>query len=351
MEKPYSIYKIINTDYESYFIGANTEKGFVLSRDFNKEEGNLDKLTIIKGGPGTGKSTLMKKISSSSEGSIQYFCSSDPDSLDGVEYTLDGKRCAVCDGTAPHVVEMGLPGAVSEIINLSEYWKSSYLQSNREIIAELSNKKSECFKGAYTYLKSASEVQKAILKISLKVCDTDKLKSAVTRLIGRYKINKGVPRTVYTEAFSMKGCFALDTFFKTANEVYYLKDYFGVSSVYLSTLKRKLDEMGAEYTAIMSPVNTEEISGIYLNFAKVFITHGNYDALPVEGKSINLKRFVLPTASNYRNRYSMGVRCHNTLLKGAADYLARAREYHYELEKIYVKSMNFKRIDKLSEKL
>ena len=33
----------------------------------------------------------------------KLWCSSDPDSLDGV--FIPEKHCSVCDGTAPHVVE------------------------------------------------------------------------------------------------------------------------------------------------------------------------------------------------------------------------------------------------------
>lgn len=47
--------KIIN-----YYACANSARGFVSFFDGNIK--GLDKLYILKGGPGTGKSTLMKKI-------------------------------------------------------------------------------------------------------------------------------------------------------------------------------------------------------------------------------------------------------------------------------------------------
>jgi ABC-type lipoprotein export system ATPase subunit len=47
--------KILN-----YYAGGNTAKGFYNLYDSALED--LDKLFILKGGPGTGKSTLMKTI-------------------------------------------------------------------------------------------------------------------------------------------------------------------------------------------------------------------------------------------------------------------------------------------------
>lgn len=71
-----------------YFLGANGPKGFVsLYREFcSPDSGNF--LWVIKGGPGCGKSTFMKKIGKAAEDAgldVEYvLCSSDPDSLDGV---------------------------------------------------------------------------------------------------------------------------------------------------------------------------------------------------------------------------------------------------------------------------
>ena len=57
------------------------------------------------------------------------WCSSDPDSLDGI--VLKKRRIALLDGTAPHVVDPQNPGAVDEILNLGEYWVSDEIRAQR----------------------------------------------------------------------------------------------------------------------------------------------------------------------------------------------------------------------------
>ena len=74
---------------KKYFIGANTSRGFINYGDEIFED--LRKLYVIKGGPGTGKSTFMKRFASKAEEKgynvEYYYCSSDPSSLDGVVVT------------------------------------------------------------------------------------------------------------------------------------------------------------------------------------------------------------------------------------------------------------------------
>lgn len=87
-----------------FFLGANTPQGFV-SR-FDQLADPLDgwREFVIKGGPGTGKSTLMKRIANQAEKHCEHIelihCSSDADSLDGV--ILHDVKTSIADGTSPH---------------------------------------------------------------------------------------------------------------------------------------------------------------------------------------------------------------------------------------------------------
>lgn len=86
------------------FLGANSRKGFYsLYEELASPEAG-DFLWVIKGGPGCGKSTFMKRIGKAAEAAgerVEYIhCSGDPDSLDGV--WLPDRKLGYVDGTAPH---------------------------------------------------------------------------------------------------------------------------------------------------------------------------------------------------------------------------------------------------------
>ena len=86
------------------FPGGNTAKGFYSYYDqiIGTE---ATRLFIIKGGPGVGKSSFMKKIAQDmTEKGYDvelHQCSSDNGSLDGV--VIPALKIAMIDGTAPHV--------------------------------------------------------------------------------------------------------------------------------------------------------------------------------------------------------------------------------------------------------
>ena len=89
---------------QSYFLGGVTAGGF--RTRFSEQIQQPGFYTyILKGGPGTGKSTLMKRVAAAFDGEpiSLYHCSSDESSLDAV--VLEDRGVVIVDGTAPHVFE------------------------------------------------------------------------------------------------------------------------------------------------------------------------------------------------------------------------------------------------------
>ena len=86
-----------------FFLGANSEEGFFSLYD-QLLGGRLDDLMILKGGPGCGKSTFMRRVGAAMERAgervVYINCSGDPDSLDAAIF-LD-RNAAIVDGTSPH---------------------------------------------------------------------------------------------------------------------------------------------------------------------------------------------------------------------------------------------------------
>ena len=86
-----------------FFLGANSAEGFYGLYE-QLLDAKLYDLIILKGGPGCGKSTFMRRTTAAMEErgleSVYIHCSGDPDSLDGVIFPAIGT--AIVDGTAPH---------------------------------------------------------------------------------------------------------------------------------------------------------------------------------------------------------------------------------------------------------
>ena len=139
-----------------FFLGANTAKGFYSAYESFADERNGDFVWYIKGGPGNGKSTFMKRVAEAAEQRgerVEYaFCSGDPDSLDGIY--LPERKTAYVDATAPHVQEPMLPGAAGRYIDLSAYYRPR-TGWDREQIAALFEAYREQYRRACGYFDAA----------------------------------------------------------------------------------------------------------------------------------------------------------------------------------------------------
>ena len=143
-----------------YFPGNNTPLGFFSYYKHILGQREANKIICMKGGPGTGKSTFMKRIGehfAKLDENIDYLhCSADENSLDGV--VLKDRKIAVIDGTSPHMTDPITPGAVDKIINLGEFWNEEGLQLNKEEIIDLNEACSRWYRIAYNYLNAAKSV-------------------------------------------------------------------------------------------------------------------------------------------------------------------------------------------------
>lgn len=140
------------------FPGNNSTRGFYSY--YAQCLKGMEQIYILKGGPGTGKSSLMKGLGKrfQREGFVteHWLCSSDPASLDGL--ILPKEKIAVVDGTAPHIVEPRYPGAVETLIPLGECWEDTLLKKAKARIILLTDRISAAFAEAYRHTAEIGKI-------------------------------------------------------------------------------------------------------------------------------------------------------------------------------------------------
>ena len=189
----------------SYFAGANTTKGFVSY--YRQIFGEPERIYVIKGGSGTGKSRLMKEIADEAEKKereVEYFyCSFDPASLDGI--IIDGSL-AVIDGTAPHVYEPTIVGIKENLVDLGAFWDEEVLRARGEEIKESLKAKKQCFKYAYSYLSVIGAIDRAKSNMIDKYINRDRIGANAADLLSEIKPpKKGKSGIRIVSALGMKG--------------------------------------------------------------------------------------------------------------------------------------------------
>lgn len=334
-----------------YFAAANSCNGFVSF--FDDIYKNVNRLYIIKGGPGTGKSKLMRDIANEAcnkDYTVEYFyCSSDPYSLDGIIIT--DLNLGVVDGTAPHIRDPKFPGICEEIVNVGDFWKLNSLNAKRDIIREIINKKADLYESTYHYLAAADEVDCQIKSLTRNAIDYDKMTAAVKRLTKNIKSGSGYRKEIrILDAISVEGEVNLPTFYDVAEHNYIIHDNYNTAYIILRELLCMAKIKNQPAYVSYSPLNPEFETALYLpELSMSFTLSNDYGA---DDKIINMERFVdSDYIKQHKNKIKFGRRCYKALIEGALEYLSEIKELHTELEAIYTAAMDFKRKEDFTKKL
>ncbi|QHS23632.1 hypothetical protein GWK91_11995 [Virgibacillus sp. MSP4-1] len=165
----------------NYYASGNTAKGFYDL--FDETLNRLERIYILKGGPGTGKSTLMKKIGEAwgSAYELEYIhCSADYGSIDGV--IIPDLKLGIVDGTAPHVIEPKYPGVIDEYVHLGDAWDSMQLRKHKEEIFQVKDQIKACYDDAYRLMAEALSIHDDWERIYIKNLSPEKARNLTDRL-------------------------------------------------------------------------------------------------------------------------------------------------------------------------
>ena len=193
-----------------FFLGTNSPIGFVSRFDQITNARTLDKVYVLKGGPGSGKSTLMKKVAEAAmpyTEELEYIhCASDVDSLDAV--IVPGLGSAIADGTPPHPIEPKYPGVFEQIIASGDCWDVKKLSTERDRVIELSDNISGLHKQAGRYLAAASALVGDNARTAAQCTDMEKVRMTAERIASRTFKNqhrKGTERVRFLSTVTNKG--------------------------------------------------------------------------------------------------------------------------------------------------
>ncbi len=347
---------------EGYFLGSSGKNGFFSC--FNqltpKIEGQYT--YIIKGGPGTGKSSLMRKIADNLEEKDidceRIYCSSDPDSLDGVIFP--SLRVSICDGTSPHTLDPDYPGATGEIVNLGDCWNKEILLGNKEKIIELTDKNKACHQRSRRFIESAFSIFCDGEKICRDCLDENRLMRYASRVSSRHfkkpRGKIGMEKTRLLDAITPKGYYFIsDTVNMLCDEKIVFEDDFGIAASKLIGEIRSY-ALASGFSVISSTCIGREKAIRHIIIKELSLGFFTADKLCslniIPTKTVSLRRFYsVSEISAHKARLSFAKKAANELLNEAVSALKNAKSVHDELEKCYVDAMDFEKISQITDTL
>lgn len=345
---------------EVYFLGAMTTNGF--STDFGKIIADEKIFTyILKGGAGTGKSSLMKKIAEvfeNSEHIERYYCSSDPNSLDAI--VIRGLNVAIVDGTSPHVFDPIVPGVRQKIINLGDYWDEEKLKTNEKAIADVTFANKSMLARAKRFSSAVSNIYSDTYQIGSDCMMSDKLDSFIERFKKKIlgKKGSGIGEKTYRQLTALTE-YGFLTFTETLEDyldIYYLSDeYYAVTNYLITVLADEATLRGYNVIVCLSQMfNNTSYEHLLIPELGIALVSGDgigqKDLL--NSKNLNLTRFYDKKLISQRKvRLKMNKSACKDLTEEAVRTIRMAKEIHDEIENFYISAMDFEKINLITEKI
>lgn len=345
-----------------FFLGATTPKGFVgyANELYDADEGW--QVYLIKSGPGTGKSTLMRRIYEqmnilSVETEI-LCCSSDPQSLDGVRCpTL--KLC-ILDATAPHVVEPCYWGAVEQIVPLAVCMDETQLHAQTTSVLAATRRNRELHKQCRKYIQAASALLHENRHIGTAALNEHKVHRLAARIAGQeFESTGNVGRQThrFLSAITPEGPI---TFYETLQtlcpRIYSVEDSTGAaSSMLLSDLAQRAQQAGIDTIVCPCPLAPDDGPEHLLlpTIGVAFTVSNTFHSVdfPVY-RRIHATRFMDNEQLHAKRQIqSFNRRAARELLEQAQALAAQAKTVHDEMEQYSIAAMDWEQARRMGDRL
>ena len=322
-----------------YFPGGNTSKGFINLFEFiTPPWDKSDFKYILKGGPGVGKNTLMKKaaaFASSAGYTVEEFrCASDPDSLDAVR--IIEKGVVILDGTAPHIIDPKLPGANDIIVDIGFFKDKELLKSKEERLKRLQRENKIHYDFAYSYLSSAFNIKSALVKSIENLVDKELIYDTLLNVLINVNETGKETRYLFSKTYTPEGL--IDVEEKLTKE-YKTYIFSGLSGYFVMKAALSLLE-NVRKTVFYDPLFTDTANLILIKDTKIALS---WD---INGKE-NPEFADVQSKKELKEIFDLS----EQLEKKAINELSKAKSLHDEIEKLYKVHVDFEKVTKRSEEL
>jgi len=327
---------------KSFFPGSNTCRGFHGYFDELLPREETQRAYMIKGGPGVGKSTLMKRLGAAWEKQGRdveyYWCSGDPQSLDAV--IADGRM--LMDGTAPHVIDPTLPGAADGIVNLGVCLNETVMAVHREEALRLGSEISRCYARAYRYLSGADAAWRDSAAIYQQAVDYGALINLRMELMHYLQGAPGRTQRLYAQSITCKGVMS-HVQSLVCEDMICLDLPFGFDAdCILRPLSLHLSAQGAGYRAFMQALDGKRHAHI-VSGERAVVTFVE------KGKPVRTLPFDEHILRREHDALAFNRAAYDLMLRQAVESLHTANEKHDALERLYMDAMDYRRLEEMAE--
>lgn len=344
-----------------FFLGANTPQGFCGYHHELYDGRDGWRAYLIKSGPGTGKSSLMKRILAdlASQGveTEALFCSSDPHSLDGV--VVPSIQTVIFDATAPHILEPGYWGAVEQIVDLSSCMDGERLHKEYAAVIEATDACSKAHARCRRFMGAAATLLGDNRRWAAICTDTDKIVRCAAGIAAREWGGKtgdvGKETRRFLSALTPEGTVVFyETLQTLCPRLYAIEDEHGAAAgVLMAELRRLALEAGWSVITCTCPLFPQEkIDHLLIPELGLGFTISNaYHRVdfPVY-RRIHATRFTdVKKLRETKQKLAFNRKAARELLHEAETAAVGAKELHDKMEELSKSAVDWEKVNALQE--
>ncbi len=303
---------------------------------------------LVKGGPGVGKSTLMKKVGAAYEEQgldVHYcHCSGDPDSVDAVYVPQNG--FLMVDATSPHTLDPIRPGAGDGILNLGVCLNEGLLAEQYEEISALFDGISATYRRAYRYLNAALSIRRDGDAVYREALEGDESRKFVNQLLSHVPEGegRGWEQHAFLQAITWKGVVQYPEWLE-AEKVVSLPLPFGMEADdFLQPVLHLARQRRQDVRCWYDPLDGNKLQHLQVG-STLFTTASPQGATEV------LPQMQQEPVGKVESRLSFDRAVYDLCLHQGVEALAEAKAAHDRLERYYVDAMDFGRLQAITKEV
>lgn len=341
--------------------GGNTSRGFYSYYAYTLQPETATRIYVLKGGPGVGKSTLMRSVGEAiaEKMDVEFLhCSSDNDSLDGI--VVPSLGLMMVDGTAPHIVDPVLPGAVDGIVNLGVCLNETAMHEKTSQIHRTSQRISAQFQRAYRYLAAASEVRADTHTLYTEHLDVDALDQALSpwlkALLGKKQAQgRGRERKLFAGAITPKGCVSTLESLKNQECWRLTGPWAFPAEQVLERIRTQALYAGLSLESYHCAIDPERIEHLYFPERGLLITtDSDFHRVSPTGvtQTLDFTPYLDQQAlGEFQPVLEQNLALFQSLLNAAVQSIATAKEFHDQLEHFYTAEMDYTKLNRIAARV
>ncbi|MCT2537677.1 PRK06851 family protein [Aquibacillus koreensis] len=348
-----------------YFAGGNTAKGFYDLFESNIQ--GLEHVYLLKGGPGSGISSIIKKLAIewNQQGYDTEWIHSHSDNEKLAGLIIPTLKFGVFDSTSPHAIEPKAPGAIEAYVNVGEAWDTLPLKDKREEIVELQDKIEGAYETAYDCFQEGLRIHDDLEEVYINEMDFVKANEVTEELISRIFVGKQSERASRETLHRFFGASTpqgvidyIPNITEDLSKRYFIKGRAGTGkSTILKKVAAAAGDRGFGVEMYHCGFDPESIDMVVIRELGVCVfdstdpheyfpsRHGDeivdvYEKAVTPGTDEKYESAIMDTTRGYKQKMKQGI-----------TYLQEAKSLYDQLEKIYIDATDFLVVDKIYEKL